>query len=351
MRPAWTAEVLVFGAAAACLVATLLPDARRGCERARRTRWVRNVREAARGGGPAQGSGAGEELLFLDAVGVELASWGNIGGCGVGGGGGGGGVRWIGRRSPGGQVEVECVISHASGEDLKTTKLDLKVSGDVPGRFNVGVSVPYLHSVRHDPDYEDATGRDDPLKVDSWGDLSLLVSRKFGALGDTTANLTIGVPTAPYDVQHEGWWHIPYDAQPGRGNWTFSLGVEHTVDRDWGPMVFGGSYSYNGGENEIMGGPGDYKADSIAGYYYFSYRTDTLVHSLGANLSFALDKDRRFIYGEIDDQPMTLLSLQYGLEFQIPGLYRAPFFVSAITTLSEKRAESCTLALGVVTSF
>ena len=269
-------EALLIGAVAAALVVILLPTVRRGRERARRLDWIEDVRSGFDGARNAaartalrHGSGAyPESLLRLDAVEPELASWGNIGGCGVGGGGGE--VRWIGRRSPGGRVETELMISHAAGEDLQTTKYTLRVSGDLPGRFNVGLQLPYLHSVRRDDSFSDP---DQPMIVDEWGDLSLLLSRKFGMLGATSVNLTVGFPTAPHDLLYDGYWPIAYDAQPGRGEYTFSLGAEHTIDRDWGPMIFGGSYSYNGGENDM----GDYKAPTISGFGYFSYKTASLV--------------------------------------------------------------------------
>ena len=344
-------EALLIGAVAAVLVVILLPTVRRGRERARRSAWIEDVRSGFEGARSAaarsafrRSSGAyPESLLRLDAVEPELASWGNIGGCGVGGGGGD--VRWIGRRSPGGRVETEFLISYAAGEDLQTTKYTFRVSGDLPGRFNVGLQLPYLHSLRRDENY--FVDPDEQMVVDSWGDLSLLVSRKFGMLGATSANLTIGFPTAPHDLEYDGWFPIAYDAQPGRGEYTFSLGAEHTIDRDMGPVIFGGSYSYNGGENDV----GDYKASTISGFGYFSYKTASLVHSLGANLTFALGKDRAGQFGEIPDQATTLVSLQYGLEFQLPGMYRAPLYFSCIETLSERGHEVYTLALGIVTSF
>ena len=120
-----------------------------------------------------------EGLPQLERVKPELASWESIGGCGVGGSGGGD-VRWIGRRAPGGRIETECLMSFSAGEDLKTGKINFKASGDVPGRFNIGLQVPYLYSRRHDADYEALIGYSKALVVSSMGDLNLLVSRKFG---------------------------------------------------------------------------------------------------------------------------------------------------------------------------
>ena len=93
-------EALMIGAVTTVLVVILLPTVRRGRERARRLDWIEDVRSDLEGARSAaarsafrRGSRAfPESLLRLDEVEPELASWGNIGCCGVGGGGGD--VRW-----------------------------------------------------------------------------------------------------------------------------------------------------------------------------------------------------------------------------------------------------------------
>ena len=283
-----------------------------------------------------------ESLARLDPVGPELACWKNIGGCGVGGSGGGADIYWVGRKVPGGKTEVETFLSYSSGEDLKTLKLNLRVMYHLPDRFNVGLQVPYLHTTRHDPDYETAMGFAKLLEVDSFGDLSLIVSRSFGITGATSASLKIGFPTAPFNLSQDSW-HIPYDAQPGRGELTTALSIEYVKDRDYGPMIFGASYSYNGGENDA----GDFKADAVSAYTYLSYKTDTMVHSAGVNLSYALAYDRN-LGTEITDQSKFLYGLQYGLEFSFP---RFPLYLSLGASFSSDGFEGYTAAVGVMTSF
>ena len=338
--------VFLSGLAGALLIITL-PVFLRTHERGKQLSQVDKVSELLQNAPSTAvyaGSGrlSAESLAKLDPVGPELACWKNIGGCGVGGSGGGADIYWIGRKVPGGKTDVESFLSYSAGEDLKTLKLNLRVMYHLPDRFNIGLQVPYLHTTRHDPDYETMMGFAKLLEVDSFGDLSLLASKSFGITGAMSASLKIGFPTAPYNLSQDSW-HIPYDAQPGRGKMTTSLSIEYVKDRDYGPMIFGGSYSYNGGENDA----GDYRADTVSAYSYVSYKTDTMVHSVGLNLSYALAYDRN-LGTEIIDQPPFICGLLYGLEFSFP---RFPVFLSLGANFSENGFEGYSAAVGVMTSF
>jgi hypothetical protein len=295
-------------------------------------------------GGEAAGivlGGVRESLLDVRRPAPELASWGDFGGCGVGGGGAGGGIRWIGRRSGGGYVEMEMLGSISDGEDLSSRSLQFKATGDVPGRLNVGIQVPYLSNVRHDENFPG--GYD--LETDGLGDLSLLISRKFGMEGNTSANLTIGLPTAEYKQLEQSYYYYPYDAQLGKGVTTASVTLERNLNRDWGLMIMGGGYNYNGGENEI----GNLRGDTLTGYFYLGYRREFMVHSFGVNLSYGLDKDRN-LGTVIEDQATVNTTLQYGLELSY--FYRFPVLIAVARTFGEERSQDTTsVALGVVTSF
>ncbi|HHN47292.1 MAG TPA: hypothetical protein ENN09_07605 [Planctomycetes bacterium] len=282
------------------------------------------------------------EMPLLTTLKPETAAWASVGGCGVGGSGGGGSVRWIGRRVPGGRVETELLATYSAGDDLKTAKTNVKVTAEVPGRFNVGLQIPYLYSERRDADYEAMIGEERPLRVHELGDLNLLVSRKFGMAGNIVANLTIGIPTAPHDVSQDAW-HVPYDAQPGRGKLTLSLGAEHIVEKYYGPLIVGGSYNYLGGENDV----GDFKADSISAFCFFSYRAERLVHSLGGTLTYAFEEDRN-LGAVIADQPLLLFTIQYGLELSFP---KFPMYIAATGTFSGDGMEAFGVSLGVMTAF
>ena len=333
----------VLGVLCSILGAVLSPLVRRSLERSSRLARVEAlVARAASEEGPVRSGGSREELLLrLDPLDAELTSWASIGGCGVTGGGGGG-VRWIGRRSGGAPVEFELLDTLSSGEDLTSNSLTLKVTGDVPGRLNLGLSVPYVWNNRYDSDFPGGK----TIKLDGPGDVSLLVTRQFGLEGNTSATVTVGLPTGEYDHIVEGWYSPPYDAQLGIGKPTLGVTVEHNLNRDWGPVILGGGYNYNGGWNDVEPNP-SFRGDTLQAYCYVGYRTEMFVHSVGANLSYSLQND---VDRGNEAEGQLLLTLQYGLEISL--FYRTPMFVALLATLGEESAaNSTTLALGIVASF
>jgi hypothetical protein len=253
-------------------------------------------------------------------------------------------VRWIGRRLRGGLLELEALGSASSGEDLTTNVVSLKATKTMPARFSLEVSVPFTQTTRKVTDHPDGESE---VGAEGLGDVSLLVSRQFGMGGDVTANLTVGIPTGEYkrfDGPLFDPYYYPLDSQLGTGVVTTSLEVERSFDRDWGPVILGAGYTDNGGENDI----GNSRGNTVSAYCYAGYRTERLVHSLGARFSQALEKDRE-LGEELVDQSDLLVTLQYGLEF---STRRFPLFVAATTTLGEgAEVESSTFALGVMTSF
>ena len=333
-------EIAAAGVAVAFLAAILFPVVSRCIERSSKLARVDALMERASFDGRTPAPA--DLLLSLDPVEPEIASWGNIGGCGVGGGGGGGGARWIGRRTGGAPIEFEALGSHSAGEDLTSNSITFKVTGDVPGRLNVGFQVPYLaNGKRLDPA---PPGVPDPIKTFGFGDLTLLASRQFGMEGDTSASITLGLPTAEYDRVIEGY-EVDYDAQLGTGVVTFGLTAERCLNNEWGPVILGGGYNYGGGTNDI----GNKRGSSLTAYCYAGYRTEMMVHSIGANLSIPLsdDEDRGNV---VDGQSRFLLTLQYGLEWSVT--YNVPVFAAILYTIGEERSQdTASLALGVVASF
>jgi hypothetical protein len=335
-------EMAAAGVAVAFLAAILFPVVSRSIERSSKLGRVDALIERASFDGRTPAPA--DLLLSLDPVGPELASWGNIGGCGVTGGGGGGGARWIGRRTGGAPIEFEALGSHSAGEDLTSNSITFKVTGDVPGRLNVGFQVPYLaNSKRLDP-AAIPPGVPDPIGTFGFGDLTLLATRQFGMEGDTSASISLGLPTAEYDRVIEGY-DVDYDAQLGTGVMTFGLTAEHSLNNDWGPVIFGGGYNYGGGTNDI----GNKRGSSLTAYCYAGYRTDMMVHSVGANLSIPLSEDES--QGNvIEGQSPFLLTLQYGIEWSVT--YNVPVFAAILHTIGQERSQDTTsLALGVVASF
>jgi len=328
--------------ALACAVgAVAYPFAARMIERASRLARVDALvsRASARGG--AHPYAAGAFPAALDPVEPELTSWGNVAGCGVSGGGGGG-VRWIGRRAPRARGEVELLASRSAGADLTSDGLTLKVTGDIPGRFNLGVSLPYLSNSRHDENFEQL-GYYYDLEAEGFGDVGLMVSRKFGLEGNTNVSFTLTFPTGEY-AQEEKGYPLPYDAQLGTGVSTLSATAEYMRDHDWGPIIAGGGYTHNGGENDV----GNLRGDSLQAYCYVGRKTEYTFHSFGASVTCALQKDKN--QGNvIEEQSVMMVTLQYGLELSFG---RVPVFMALTATLGEDSASNSTgLALGVVTSF
>jgi hypothetical protein len=214
-----------------------------------------------------------------------LASWQTVAGCGAGPSvGTGGGVKWIGRNVRGGMFHVECQANYVDmpyGYNFVGTTL---VSHDLASRWNVGVSVPYLYKFMNNP-YD--VGVD--LTNKGPGDITLLVTHRLGALQTWNLTLAVGAPTGTADVQFRREL-LPQDRQLGLGRPTASLVIDHTIDRDWGPVVLGGTAGWRGGTNRF----GSYRAPSATVYSYAGYLLGAFVPAIGLSATaFAgLDEDR-----------------------------------------------------------
>jgi hypothetical protein len=103
-------QLLLGVTAAGLLAAGLYPLAHRVVERSRQMARVDRLQFPGRIGVATVGLGGRVERLE-----PVLASWQDVGGCGVGGGPGAvrGGVRWIGRNVTGGLVGFEAITSAA----------------------------------------------------------------------------------------------------------------------------------------------------------------------------------------------------------------------------------------------
>jgi len=283
-------------------------------------------------------------LGYLEPLEPEPVSWARVGGCGVGGGGGGG-VRWTGRRAPGGGTEVEVLTTMTTSVSTDSTTASVKLSRDVPGRLNVSLQVPYMHTVGMDENYFELYGSTLEVDAEGVGDLNLTVSRKFGITGSTVAAIAVGVPTGEYDAELNPSYVYPRAFQIGKGVGTVSGSLEHTLSRDWGTVTIGGALNLNGGMNDI----GNRAGDTYDVYAYLAYTTERRVHSFGVKASRGLNKDMNSWEFEVD-QSRTKVTLQYGLELSF--LRAAPVFIGVTTTLGESgSSEATSLAVGVVMSF
>ena len=220
--------------------------------------------------------------LRVSRLGPLLASWETVGGCGAGASTGtGAGVKWIGRNVTGGlfHVELQGNYVHTSyGYNYVATAL---VSRDLNPKWNLGVSVPFLYKYMRNP-YDD--GND--VANGGLGDVNLLATRRFGAINDWITTLSLGLPTGTHAAQY-GPVVLPQDRQLGFGKPTASLIVDHTIDHDWGPSVFGGTANWRGGRNDQQ----SYRAPSASVYGYAGYLLGPFVPALGLSLNGATAHD------------------------------------------------------------
>jgi hypothetical protein len=225
-----------------------------------------------------------------------LASWQTVAGCGAGASvGTGGGVKWIGRNVRGGMFRLECQANYVKMPYGYNFVGNTLVSHDLGTRWNLGVSVPYLYKFMNNP-YD--VGID--LTNKGPGDVNLLVTHRLGALQTWSLTLAVGAPTGSNDVKFRSE-PLPQDRQLGLGRPTATLVVDHTIDRDWGPVVLGGTAGWRGGKNEF----GSYRAPSGSVYAYAGYLLGPFVPAFGVSATgFAgLDKDLT------QEQAMPVVSL------------------------------------------
>jgi hypothetical protein len=216
----------------------------------------------------------------------SLASWENVGGCGAGASTGtGAGIKWIGRNVTGGLFRLECQGNYVHtpyGYNFIATAL---VSRDLTEKWNLGVSVPYLYKQMDDP-YQ--LGFDVSNK--GLGDINLLVTRRLGAINDTSVTISLGAPTGVHraTLAQDMTVILPQDRQLGLGTVTASIIVDHTIDNIWGPTVLGGLASWRGGENDLK----SYRAPSATAYAYSSYLWGPLAPAIGLQVTGFAGHDR-----------------------------------------------------------
>jgi hypothetical protein len=212
-----------------------------------------------------------------------LSSWETIGGCGAGSStGAGGAVRWIGRGAHGGLFDQQVMASYLRLDDGYNLGLSAQFTRDVADKWNVGLSVPLLYKY-----YRDYYGLPLDISNSGFGDISALVTRRFGEINDTALTLAVGFPTGVHDGKYRNDY-LTQEKQLGAGKVSGSLTLEHTLDQDWGVAVFGASAAYRGGENDL----GNYRAPFANAYGYAGYFLGPWVPSLGLTVQRFLGVDR-----------------------------------------------------------
>jgi hypothetical protein len=87
--------------------------------------------------------------------------------------------------------------------------------------------------------------------VGGFGDMGFDYARKFGKTEAGSITIGMGLPTGKYDhrrydpkkttVEHASL--VTPELQAGTGIYNGSLSAEYTIDKDWGPIIIGCSYS------------------------------------------------------------------------------------------------------------
>jgi hypothetical protein len=216
---------------------------------------------------------------------AALASWQTIGGCGAGGSGSGGAsIKWVGRNVHGGLFNVVQTSGYTHlYDDPNSTEFrsgfnfssSTQLSTDLGERWNLGVVVPYLYKVYRDYRPNPVLARQDVANR-GLGDVSVLLLRKFGAINDTIATVSVGLPTGSFKEQLDGAY-LTQEKQLGFGRPNASLTLDHSFDEIWGLFVVGGNASYRGGHNELE----SYRAPSASLYSYVGFFAGSLVPSFG----------------------------------------------------------------------
>ncbi len=241
----------------------------------------------------------------LASAGSELAAWGSFGGCGAGASAGGGvGLKWIGRNVGGGLFHVECQSSYTKLPDGYIYGVSTQVSRDLSDKWRLGVAVPWQYKYWVNPT---TFGFD--LSNEGLGDVSALLTRRLGPINATTITLSAGLPTGGYKAFHMAGDPLRQDKQLGHGKPTGGLVLDHTIDSDWGLSVFGGSFDYRGGENDLK----SYRAPSASVYGYVAYLLGPLAPSLGLTVSkfFGVDKN----LGRDQESALQTISPTFSIEW------------------------------------
>jgi hypothetical protein len=314
-------------------------------DRALARREARRLVEEARLSSPAPPSREpGVELGVLTGLRREpaLHCWSNIGGCGAGGGSasGAGGAKWVGRSITGGLVDIQVLATQAVSHGNYFTTFNTRLGTGVLNKWNFGVNVPILYKAGD----VDVLGQTKSAGIAGFGDISVEITRKLGITNASMLTLIVSAPAGAHDAQRVGVV-LPQHLQLGSGVVPITLQFEHTVDRDWGLMIFGGNAAYNGWENSVK----DWRAPSFTGYGYVGYIWRSFVPSAGLTLFGKPLHDRERGDDRLDDQdPLFMAVPSLAVEWSISDYIALLLYVNS--SLSYNGFESVSGTLGLTTS-
>lgn len=278
-------------------------------------------------------------LWRTQPVAPVLASWGNIGGCGVGGASSAtGGVKWVGRGVSGGLVDVQCTTTQTLMlRNGYQSTVNLRLATGYFDKWVFAAQAPFRVNVQD----VDVYGTAKTALLPGWGDAGVEVTRKLGMANNSSLTLSLNFPTGSSDAVRQGVV-LPQQMQLGAGTLTGGLTFEHTQDKDWGLLIFGTSIAYGGWENSS----GDLRGSSASAYLYSGFILGPFVPSLGLayTTKFTGDRER---YVRLPDQPMVFLTPSIGLEWTTDML---GLLLAFSAPLSLTGVESVGLSLGVQSS-
>jgi hypothetical protein len=208
------------------------------------------------------GLGAGIGLRERVSLGREsapaAAAWANIGGCGSSGGGAAAGAgKWVGRGVSGGLVDLEILSNKTLGGDYLYSALAGTTTFHWPSHPNwtAALALAWKSNTFEYEGYkvaEDLTSRMERT-TGGFGDMGLSVNRLFGNENEHSVSVSALLPTGQHDIKrlHFKGQNIEPDdvrymnpfVQPGSGLYNLGIGYEWTKTKDWGLLVFGGSYT------------------------------------------------------------------------------------------------------------
>jgi hypothetical protein len=313
---------------AAGLAAVLYPI---GARELARRRAATRVARLARAGGVVCDDAA--LSLRLARLGPLLTSWETIGGCGAGGGTAGAGIKWVGRNTTGGLVQVLSLNNYITipqpneqspGQAGFNFITNNQITRDFTDKWNAGVSIPYAYKW-----YKNPFG-DGPLWNGGLADVSAMATRKLGTDNSTLLTGMVVLPTGTYQAVYRAvGTTMPQLLSPtqqlGYGKVTGSLLLDHVFDRDWGLIVVGGAANYRGGHQTANPGGGVpqehwYRASGGTAYGYAGWFAGPLVPTIGLNAVGTTSADTRGDFGDTVGIPVLSVAGQASLEWSNPYL-------------------------------
>jgi hypothetical protein len=240
---------------------------------------------STRGSQVALNSAAFDPALLVRVEELEglLASWQTIGGCGAGAGSASSaGLKWIGRSVRGGLVSVQEQVSYSNIGKAPYNEhnvfVNTIINGDLSEKWNIGVVIPLVYKYLDDPLHFAPSVPAVNYSNGGLGDITLMATRRFGRINDTSLTGTVGLPTGKWDATYTpGGTYLSQSAQLGFGKPTAALILDHTMDQVWGLVVVGGLAAWRGGENKLD----SYRAPMASMYTYTGYFLGPFVPSVG----------------------------------------------------------------------